>query len=114
MVPTPLPVLVGAGQQMGWPIVTQQLVRRRIAADQQAFICCREILEFLAHCPAGGAEHRGDRRIRHECREETDYAGLSWVVHERRLGAQREAETWQRERRDVVEVPGLTQAVRPC
>ena len=33
-------------------------------------------------------------------------AGRNW---ERRLGAERQSETWNREKRDVIEVPGLTQ-----
>ncbi|WP_457584882.1 Ti-type conjugative transfer relaxase TraA [Ensifer canadensis] len=54
-------------------------------------------------------ENRERRTARHYAKALGHHVASAGRTWERRLGAQREAETWQRERRDVVEVPGLTQ-----
>ncbi|MBP1862185.1 Ti-type conjugative transfer relaxase TraA [Rhizobium herbae] len=54
-------------------------------------------------------ENKERRAARHYANALSNYVASAGRTWERRLEAERQSETWNREKRDVVEVPGLTQ-----
>jgi len=53
-------------------------------------------------------ENKGRKAARHYAKALSNHVASAGRTWERRLEAERQAETWNREKRDLVEVPGLT------
>ncbi|OEC96893.1 Ti-type conjugative transfer relaxase TraA [Rhizobium sp. YK2] len=53
-------------------------------------------------------DNKERKTARHHARALSHHVASAGQVWERRLDAERQSETWNRERRDVIEVPGLT------
>ncbi|WP_183715934.1 MULTISPECIES: Ti-type conjugative transfer relaxase TraA [unclassified Rhizobium] len=96
---------VGAAERISAAIVDQGIGREALAKT-----VAEHPEQFGELCGKVGllGENRQRKAARHYSTALSNHvaaAGLSW---ERRLEAERQSETWHREKRDVVEVPGLT------
>lgn len=96
---------VGAAERISAAIVDQGIGREALAKT----IAARPE-QFGELCGKVGllGENRQRKAARHHATALSNHVAAAGLTWERRLEAERQSETWHREKRDVVEVPGLT------